>query len=204
MIIGECRAASGWQEMNSPADVTGLLLAWNKGDRAALDNLMPLVYDELRRLARHHMRFETPEHTLQATGLVNEAYIRLIDQKRVNWQNRAHFFGAAAQIIRRVLVDHARARHRLKRGGDAVKVSLYDDVGAANAVEVDVVALDHALSELAKLDPQQERIIELRFFTGLSIEETAEALSISPATVKRDWASARAWLYREMTSRDRP
>jgi RNA polymerase sigma factor (TIGR02999 family) len=187
--------------MNSPADVTQLLLAWNNGDRGALDRLIPIVYDELRRLARHHMRLEAANHTLQATGLVNEAYIRLVDQNRVNWQNRAHFFGAAAQIIRRVLVDHARARQRLKRGGDAVKVSLYDDIGAAEAVELDVVGLDHALSELAKLDPQQERIIELRFFTGLSIEETAEALNISPATVKRDWATARAWLYREMTSK---
>ena len=186
--------------MNSPANVTELLLAWNKGDRAALDNLMPVVYDELRRLAKHHMRFEAPEHSLQATGLVNEAYLRLVDQKRVNWQNRAHFFGAAAQIIRRVLVDHARARRRLKRGGDAVKVSLYDGVGAVNAVELDVVALDRALSALSKRDPQQERIIELRFFAGLSIEETAEALNISPATVKRDWASARAWLYREMVT----
>ena len=187
--------------MNSPADVTQLLLAWNDGDRAALDHLMPIVYDELRRLAHHHMRFEAPNHTLQATGLVNEAYIRLIDQNRVNWQNRAHFFGAAAQIIRRILVDHARSRHRLKRGGGAVKVSLCDGIDAAESVELNLVGLDDALSELAKLDPQQERIIELRFFAGLSIEEAATALNISPATVKRDWATARAWLYREMTSK---
>jgi RNA polymerase sigma factor (TIGR02999 family) len=145
------------------------------------------------------MKFESPAHSLQATVLVNEAYIRLVDQKRVNWQNRAHFFGAAAQIIRRVLVDHARARHRLKRGGSAVKVSLCEEIGAVEEVQLDVVALDHALSELAKLDPQQEQIIELRFFAGLSIEDTAEALNISPATVKRDWATARAWLYLEMT-----
>lgn len=138
---------------------------------------------------------------LQATALVNEAYLRLVDQKRFNWQNRAHFFGAAAKTIRRVLVDHARARRRLKRGGSAVKVSLRDGIGAAGEVQLDVVALDHALSELAKLDPQQERIIELRFFAGLSIEDTAEALGISPATVKRDWATARAWLYREMTAK---
>ncbi|MBI4474413.1 MAG: sigma-70 family RNA polymerase sigma factor [Acidobacteria bacterium] len=189
--------------MNTPPspDVTQLLLAWNSGDRAALDNLMPIVYEELRRLARRHMRSEDPAHTLQATALVNDAYIRLVDQKRVNWQNRAHFFGAAAEIIRRVLVDHARARGRLKRGGNALKVSLNDEINAAEPVRLDVVALDDALSQLAKLDPQQERIIELRFFAGLSIEETAEALNISPATVKRDWATARAWLYREMASR---
>ena len=186
--------------MNSP-DITELLLAWNNGDRGALDNLMPIVYNELRRLAQHHMRFEAPEHTLQATVLVNEAYLRLVNQERVNWQNRAHFFGAAAQIIRRVLVDHARARDRLKRGGSAVKVTLHDEVVAAKEVELDIVALDHALKALAKLDPQQERIIEMRFFAGLSIEDTAAALNISPATVKRDWATARAWLYREMTSK---
>jgi len=187
--------------MNSSADVTQLLLAWNQGDRAALDKLMPIVYDELRRLARKQLRSEAPEHTLQATVLVNEAYIRLVDLNRVNWQNRAHFFGAAAQIIRRVLVDHARARHRLKRGGSAVRVTLVDGIGEAEGGQFDVVALDQALSELGKLDAQQERIIELRFFSGLSIEETAEAVNISPATVKRDWATARAWLYRKLTSK---
>ena len=186
--------------MTPPADVTQLLLAWNNGDPAALDNLMPIVYAELRRLAQWHMRFEAPQHSLQATGLVNEAYLRLVDQKRVNWQNRVHFFGAAAQIIRRVLVDHARARDRLKRGGDAVRISLYDEIGAVQGVDLDVVALDHALTKLAELDPQQERVIELRFFAGLSIEETAAVLDISRNTVKRDWATARAWLYREMTS----
>ncbi len=188
--------------MNSdPADVTQLLLAWNSGDRSALDRLMPLVYEELRRVARRHMLGEHPGHSLQATALVNDVYIRLVDQRRVNWQNRAHFFGAAAQIIRRLLVEHARARHRLKRGGDELQVTLNDEIEVSAAVELDVVALDDALSRLAKLDPQQARIIELRFFAGLSIEETAEALSISPATVKRDWTTARAWLYREMTSK---
>jgi len=182
-------------------DLTQLLLAWNNGDRAALDRLMPLVYDELRRLARRYMRQEDAAHTLQATALVNDVYIRLVDQKRVNWQNRAHFFGVSAQMIRRLLVDHARARHRLKRGGNPLRVTLYDDLNAAAPVQLDVVALDDALSKLAELDPQLERIVELRFFTGLSIEETAEVLSISPATVKRDWATGRAWLYREMTSR---
>jgi RNA polymerase sigma factor (TIGR02999 family) len=186
---------------STPSNVTQLLLAWNEGDPTALDRLMPVVYDELRRLARRYMRQEDPAHTLQATALVNDVYIRLVDQKQVNWQNRAHFFGAASQMIRRLLVDHARARHRLKRGGDALRVTLHDDLNAAVPVQLDVVALDDALSRLAQLDPQQERIVELRFFTGLSIEETAEALSISPATVKRDWATGRAWLYREMTSK---
>jgi RNA polymerase sigma factor (TIGR02999 family) len=184
-----------------PPDLTQLLLAWNNGDRAALDRLMPVVYDELRRLARRYMQQEDTAHTLQATALVNDVYIRLVDQKRVNWQNRAHFFGAASQIIRRLLVEHARARHRLKRGGNAVRVTLHDDLNAAVPVQLDVVALDDALSKLAQLDPQQERIVELRFFAGLSIEETAEALSISPATVKRDWVTGRAWLFREMTSK---
>jgi len=197
--IGENRSAE--RVVNTePADVTQLLLAWNNGDRGAFDLLMPLVYQELRRVARRHMRAEDAGHSLEATALVNDVYIRLVDQKRVNWQNRAHFFGAAARIIRRLLVEHARARHRLKRGGDALKISLNGEINVRAAVDLDVVALDEALSRLAKLDPQQERIIELRFFTGLSIEETAEALNISPATVKRDWTTARAWLYREMTS----
>lgn len=199
MEIGENRSAE--RGVNTePADVTQLLLAWNNGDRGAFDLLMPLVYQELRRVARRHMRAEDAGHSLEATALVNDVYIRLVDQKRVNWQNRAHFFGAAARIIRRLLVEHARARHRLKRGGDALKISLNGEINVRAAVDLDVVALDEALSRLAKLDPQQERIIELRFFAGLSIEETAEALNISPATVKRDWTTARAWLYREMTS----
>jgi RNA polymerase sigma-70 factor (ECF subfamily) len=182
------------------SNVTELLLAWNHGDRAALDRLMPVIYEELRRIARRHMRAEGAGHTLQATALVNDVYIHLVDQQRVNWQNRAHFFGAAAQIIRRVLVDHARARHRLKRGGEALKVSLRDAMNIRAAVELDVIALDEALSRLAEFDPKLERIVELRFFAGLSIEETAEALNSSAATVKRDWTTARAWLYREMKS----
>jgi RNA polymerase sigma factor (TIGR02999 family) len=187
-------------DMNSSKDVTQLLLAWNKGDAQALDRLMPLVYTELRRIARRHMNSERSDHTLQATVLVNEAYMRLVDQNQVNWQSRSHFLGAAAQIIRRILVDYARGRDRLKRGGNVAKVNLCDAAGATDGGDVDVVALDDALNELAKLDPQKERIIELRFFTGLSIEETAETLNISPATVKRQWAAARAWLYQEMTS----
>jgi RNA polymerase sigma factor (TIGR02999 family) len=188
-------------EANSPVDVTRLLLEWNRGDRQALDRLIPLVYRELRRLARRQMSSERSDHTLQATILVNEAYIRLVDQNQVDWKSRAHFFGAAAQLIRRILVDHARGRDRLKRGGNAAKASLSEAAGATNEQNVDIVALDNALNELAKLDPQKERIIELRFFAGLSIEETAETLSISPATVKRQWSAARAWLYQEMTSR---
>ncbi len=188
MEIGENRSAE--RGVNTePADVTQLLLAWNNGDRGAFDLLMPLVYQELRRVARRHMRAEDAGHSLEATALVNDVYIRLVDQKRVNWQNRAHFFGAAARIIRRLLVEHARARHRLKRGGDALKISLNGEINVRAAVDLDVVALDEALSRLAKF-----------FFAGLSIEETAEALNISPATVKRDWTTARAWLYREMTS----
>jgi RNA polymerase sigma factor (TIGR02999 family) len=187
-------------DKSSSPGVTELLLAWNRGDRHALDRLMPIVYKELRRVAQRHMGAERSDHTLQATVLVNEAYIRLVDQNQVNWQNRAHFFGAAAQIVRRILVDHARGRDRLKRGGDVAKVNLIEAAGATDGQSVDVVALDNALNELAKLDPQKERIIELRFFAGLSIEETAETLNISPATVKRQWAASRAWLYQEMTS----
>ena len=179
-------------------DVTGLLLDWNNGDRKALDHLMPLVYGELRRLAGRYMRSENVGHTLQPTALVHDAYLRLVDQTRVNWQNRAQFFGVAATVIRRLLVDHARTRHRLKRGGGALKVTLSPDVAAPESRNFNLVALDDALERLAAMDAQQSRIIELRFFGGLSIEETAEALGISPATVKREWAMARAWLYREM------
>jgi RNA polymerase sigma factor (TIGR02999 family) len=184
-----------------PKDVTTLLLAWNNGDQEALDRLMPLVYDELRRLARRYMRSESPGHTLQATALVNDLYVHFIDQKRVNWQNRAQFFGVAAQIIRRLLVDHARARHRLKRGGGGLKMEWSEAITASKPVEMDVIALDDALNRLAEMDPQVSRIIELRFFGGLSIEDTAEALKMSPATVKRHWSFARAWLYHEMTSK---
>ena len=185
---------------NGPHDVTALLLEWNNGNPGALDDLMPVVYDELRRLARRYMRREGPGHTLQTTALVNEAYIRLVDQKRVTWQNRAHFFGIAAQLIRRLLVDHARARHRLKRGGAALKVEWSEQISSPVSRQMDLVALDDALNRLANLEPQKSRIVELRFFGGLSIEETAEALNISQATVKRDWSFARAWLHREMTS----
>jgi RNA polymerase sigma factor (TIGR02999 family) len=188
----------------SPAgrDVTQLLVNWSNGDRAALEQLTPLVYDELRRLAGRYMRRERPGQTLQSTELVHEAYLRLIDQRSVHWQNRAHFFGIAAQMIRRILVDHARSRHARKRGGTACRVTLDEGVAAApERHDLDLVALDEALNSLAAIDPQQGRIVEMRFFAGLSIEETAAALNISPATVKRDWTMARAWLFRELGGR---
>lgn len=165
----------------SPQEVTQLLAAWSNGDQAALDELMPLVYAELRRLARRYMNRESPGHTLQTTALVNEAYLRLVDAREVRWQNRAHFFAVAAQMMRRILVDFARSRQNLKRGGDVQQVSL-----------------DEALSTLAALDPRQAQVVELRFFGGLSNEETAEVLKVSVGTVRRDWSLAQAWLYREL------
>lgn len=185
--------------MQSPGtiDTTHLLVKWGKGDQHALQELMPLVYDELRRLAAHLLRREQAGHTLQPTALVHEAYLRMVDQTRVDWQSRAHFLALAAQMLRRVLVDHARTKHRVKRGSGRVVLSLKEVPGPAP--NLDVVALDEALSELARIDPQQSRIVELRFFAGVSIEETAASLGISPATVKRDWAVARAWLYRQLT-----
>jgi RNA polymerase sigma factor (TIGR02999 family) len=178
--------------------VTRLLLQWTDGDARALDHLLPLVYDELRRLAQSYLRRENVGHTLQSTALVHEAYLRLVDQRDVNWQNRSHFFGIAAQMMRRVLVDHARAHHAAKRGSGGIKVTLDEGLVAAEQRDVNVIALDDALNKLAEMDPQQSRVVELRFFAGLSIEETAEVMKISPATVKRDWAMAKAWLYGEM------
>jgi RNA polymerase sigma factor (TIGR02999 family) len=175
-------------------------VAWGAGDRAAGERLLPEVYAELRRCAARAMRRESAEHTLQATALVHEAYLRLVDQRRVQWQNRAHFFGIAAQVMRRILVDHARARHAAKRGGGATQLTLGDGDAAAPAADgaLDLLALHDALERLAGLDPEQARLVELRYFGGLSIEETAEALDVSPATVKREWALARAWLRREL------
>jgi len=179
--------------------VTRLLLQWTDGDANALDQLLPLVYDELRRLAQSYLRKENVGHTLQSTALVHEAYLRLIDQRNVSWQNRSHFFGIAAQMMRRVLVDHARAHNAAKRGSGGIKVTLEEGLVAAEQRDVNVIALDGALNKLAEIDPQQSRIVELRFFAGLSIEDTAEVLKISPATVKRDWAMAKAWLYGEIS-----
>ncbi|MCC7236173.1 MAG: sigma-70 family RNA polymerase sigma factor [Bryobacterales bacterium] len=184
--------------MDAP-EVTRLLRNWSGGDENALDQLTPVVYDELRRLAASYMRRERQDHTLQSTALVNEAYLKLVDQKNVVWQNRAHFFGIAAQMIRRILVDHARAHKAEKRGGGAGVLSLDEAIGVPEKRDVEILALNDALTRLTEMDPKQGRIVELRFFTGLSIEETAEVVGVSPATVKREWAAARAWLFREIS-----
>jgi RNA polymerase sigma factor (TIGR02999 family) len=181
-----------------PQTVTELLRAWSQGDSAALDRLVPLVYEELRRQARRFLRRERTGHTLQTNGLVHEAYLRLIDQHETDWKNRAHFFGVAAQMMRRVLIDHARSKQAAKRGGGEVQVTLDDAEVAADERGIDLLELDEALTRLAALDAPQARLVELRYFTGLTIEETAEVLGTSPATVKREWALARAWLRREL------
>lgn len=181
-----------------PDDVTTLLQHWSQGDGGALERLTPLVYDELRRLAGRYMSRERGDHTLQSTALVHEAYLKLVDQRSVNWQNRAHFFGVAAQMVRRILIDHARARNAAKRGDGAIMLPLEEALGVAGHNTLELTSLDDALRTLAELDPQQARIVELRFFAGLTIEETAEVMSVSPATVKRDWVTAKAWLYREL------
>jgi RNA polymerase sigma factor (TIGR02999 family) len=185
--------------MQSQENVTELLLGWGDGNKEALDRILPIVYDELRKQAARYLRRERVGHTLQTTALINEAYIRLVDQKNVRWQNRAHFFGIAAQLMRRILVDHARAKGRAKRGGSDIRVSLSDANLIAKERDLDVVAVDQALERLAQIDEQQSRVVELRFFGGLTVEETAEVLKISPATVKRDWGMAKAWLHREIS-----
>jgi RNA polymerase sigma factor (TIGR02999 family) len=182
----------------STQEITQLLVAWNNGDAAALEKLMPLIQAELHRLAKRYMAGERRGHILQTTALVNEAFLRLIDWQNVEWQNRAHFFGLAAQIMRRILVDFARARRREKRGGDALMVSLSEAAHIAQEQSADLVALDDALQALEKLDQRQARVVELRFFAGLSLEETAEALKVSLSTVRRDWSLAEAWLFREL------
>ncbi|HVO60995.1 MAG TPA: sigma-70 family RNA polymerase sigma factor [Terriglobales bacterium] len=180
-------------------DVSQLLQAWRDGDRSALDKLAPIVYDELRRLAAHYMQQEHPGHSLQATALVNEAYLRLVDYKRMRWENRAHFFAVSAQLMRRILVDHARRRN-LKRGAGIQHVELEETAVVGGSRDEDLVALDDAMQALARMDPRKAQVVELRFFGGLSVEESAEVLKVSPVTVMRDWSTARAWLYREMTS----
>ena len=191
----------------SPRDVTSLLLAWRGGDSDASEQLLRIVYEEMHRQAARAMRHEDSSHTLQATALVNEAYLRLIDQSRVEWRNRAHFFGVAAQLMRRILVDHARARQAAKRGGGQRALSLVDVESShdneSDAGAIEVLALHEALERLAVLDPLQARLVELRYFSGSNIEETAEALDISPATVKREWVIARAWLRREIEGESR-
>ena len=183
---------------SSSSQVTELLVRWRGGDREALDSLLPIVYDELRRIARHYLQGERPGHTLQSTALVNEAYVRMVAQDFPQWQNRAHFFAVAAQLMRQILVDHARSHRASKRGGNVFKVALDEAAEQPLATDVDIVALDDALKNLAEMDPQQSKVVELKFFAGLSIDDTAEVLGISPSTVKRDWITARAWLYREL------
>ena len=182
----------------SSAQITQLLLAWRNGESQALDSLMPLVLRELKKIARNFMRGQRVGHTLQTTALVNEAYVRLVDSSRVNWQDRSHFFAISAQLMRRVLVDMARRKNSAKRGGERVQVSLAEDVKAAPQKETDVVALDEALERLAELNPRHSRIVELKYFGGLTEEEIAETLDISVRTVRRDWNLARAWLFREL------
>lgn len=193
-----------WRNMppTPPSQVSKLLVNWRQGDERAREALIPLVYDELRRLARRHLRRERPDHTLQSAALVHEAYLRLIRQDQPQWQNRAHFFGVAAQLMRHILVDHARNRAAAKRGAGAPRLSLDPELALPQTRDVDLVGLDDALNQLAVLDPQQGRVVELRFFGGLSIEETSVVLGISPATVKREWATARAWLQREMQNKE--
>ena len=183
---------------DSPKEITQLLVAWGDGDETALAELTPLVYQQLHRLAHHYLSHERPGHTLQTSALVNEAYVRLIDWKNVQWQNRAHFFGVSAQLMRRILVDFARSRRYEKRGGGNVTLALDEVVLITGEKSADLVALDEALVSLAKLDARQSRVVELRFFGGLSVEETAEVLKVSEGTVRRDWSLARAWLRREM------
>jgi RNA polymerase sigma factor (TIGR02999 family) len=187
------------EDSHEQTDVTMLLNAWSDGKQDALDELMPLVYQELRKLARSYLRAERPEHTLRPTALVNEAYLRLVDQRNVRWQNRRHFFGIAAQLMRRILVDHARKRQSEKRGGGEALVPLEEAKGVPVKAR-DLVALDDALKDFATIDPRSAKIVELRQFGGLSIDETADVLEISPATVKRDWTAAKAWLRRATLS----
>ena len=187
--------------MPAQSDATDLLVAWSEGDESAFDKLVPLVYQELHALARHYMKGERSDHTLQATALVNEAYVRLIDVNRIRWQNRSHFLAIAAQTMRRILVEFARQRHRQKRGGDAVRVPI-DDVDMPQEQTADLVALNDALSTLASFDPRMGQVVELRFFGGLTVQETADVLKVSPETVMRDWKTAKVWLLQEL-SRER-
>lgn len=186
----------------SSPNVTKLLVAWGKGDQQAFDTLMPAVQKELHRIAARYLAVERPGHELQATALINEAYLRLVDWKDIQWADRAHFFGLAANMMRRVLVDYARRRGRIKRGGDAILVSLVEAANVPSQEKADMLALDDALQRLEALDPRKGQIVEMRFFGGLSLEETAEALNVSVTTVRRDWSLARAWLFRELKQKD--
>lgn len=185
-------------------EITQLLQDWQGGDRGALDALLPRIYKELRRLAHFQLRNERPDHTLQSAALVHEAYLRLAGVKSPEWEGRTHFFAVAAQLMRQILVDYARRHGAAKRGGSVCKLSLQDAMETPRKAEVDIVALDDALQQLAKIDARQSRVVELRFFGGLSLNEISEALGIAPATVQRDWTAARAWLHREISSRSQP
>lgn len=185
--------------MQSPKEVTRLLLAWSQGNRSALEELIPLVYNELHKMARRYMVREQAAHTLQATALVNEAYLRMVDLQKVQWQNRAHFFAVSAQLMRRILVDFARSRNYQKRGGGQRKVSLDEALEVSPEQDADLVLLDEALNALAALDDRKRRVVELRFFGGLTVDETAHVLEVSPDTVMRDWKMAKVWLLREMS-----
>lgn len=182
-----------------PEEITQLLLAWNQGDQTARDALLPLIYDELRRQARGYLRRERPDHTLQPTALVHEAYLRLIEPQQMNWQNRAHFFGIAARLMRQILINHAESRRAAKRGGDTERISLGDVAQLADTQAVDLLELHEALRQLEQIDPPQGQIVELRYFSGLTIEEVAAVMNLSPATVKREWSTARAWLRRALS-----
>ncbi len=188
---------------HSSPEISQLLHAWSNGNREALDALLPLVYDELRRQAHRFLRRERQNHTLQTTALIHEAYMKLIEQNRVSWQNRAHFFAISANLMRRILVNYAKAKHRFKRGGAGENLPLDETILiVSDKRELDLLALDEALMRLAKLDERQAQIVELRYFSGLSIEETAEVLDISPVTVKRDWKMTKAWLHRELSGKN--
>jgi RNA polymerase sigma factor (TIGR02999 family) len=195
----EHRKLRGMISLAPREEVTRMLIDWSGGDRQAPEKLMPLVYEELRQLARQYLQRERPDHTLQATGLVHEAYLRLVDQSTTTWQNRAHFFGVAAQVMRRILVDYARSHRAEKRGGGWDKLAFDEALAPSAERSIDLVALDDALKDLLALDPRQSQIVELRFFGGLTNEEVGEVLDVSPRTVKREWRMAKAWLRREIT-----
>ena len=190
---------AGTEDMDKPG-VTEMLLDWNRGDREALDRLLPTIQSALHDIARGHLRHERVDHSLEPSALVNELYLRLVDQERVSWRDRAHFFGVSAQIMRRILVDHARRKQSAKRGGELTRITLSEAIGAPEETQVDLVLLDDVLTRLNAIFPQQSRIVELRFFAGLTIEETAEAMNVSTATVSREWTMAKAWLRRAMTA----
>jgi RNA polymerase sigma factor (TIGR02999 family) len=207
MIAAAARKAAGFyreseERRKMPEDVTGLLLAWNKGDEVALEKLIPLVYEELRRLAGRNLRNERWDHTIQTTALVHEAYLRLVDQRHVQWQNRAHFFAVSAKIMRHILINYARDQRAEKRGGNNIKVPLDEAQLLGPERNIDLIALDDALTRLAENDARKAQLVELRFFSGLKIEEAALVMNISLATAKRDWVVAKAWLYREIKSGD--